>query len=153
MEKPVVLSLGAMTCALLVFAVPAYNNLLRDSVVHDNTATSDPVSGKHWQCVTQKGPDAPNLIILRDNGIFLKLIDHSESLDNGTNYDLQGRFDINQEQLLAHIRKSSGDIFTDAYTVKHLASGKMQMTHAVDNTGSTGTESTLYSCSMLASSS
>ncbi len=151
MNKPVILSLGAMACALLVFAVPAYNNLQRDSVVQGNAASSDPVSGKHWQCVTQKGPDAPNLIVLRDNGGFMKLIDHSEVIDNGTNYDLQGRFDIKQDQLLAHIRKPSGEVYTDAYTVKQVAAGKMQMTHAANTPESTAAENTFYSCSMLAS--
>ena len=151
MNKPVILSLGAMACALLVFAVPAYNKLQPDSVVQGNTASSDPVSGKHWQCVTQTGPDAPNLIVLRDNGGFMKLIDHSEVTDNGTNYDLQGSFDIKQDQLLASIRKHSGDVYTDAYTIKHLSAGKMQMTHAVKNPENTAAENSLYSCSMLAS--
>jgi len=151
MNKPVILSLGAMACALLVFAVPAYNNLERDGALQGNVASSDPVSGKHWQCVTQKGPDAPNLIVLRDNGGFMKLIDHSEVIDNGTNYDLQGRFDIKQNQLLAHIRKPSGEVYTDAYTVKLLAAGKMQMTHTVNKSESQAAEDTLYSCNMLAS--
>lgn len=151
MNKPVILSLGAMTCALLVFAVPAYNNLQRDSTVQVNAAGSDPVTGKHWQCVTQKGPDAPNMIVLQDNGGFIKLIDHSEVIDNGTDYDLQGSFDIKQDQLLARIRKSSGEVYTDAYTVKHLSAGKMQMTHAVNNPESRAAENTLYNCSMLAS--
>jgi hypothetical protein len=151
MNKPVILSLGAMACVLLVFAVPAFNTMERDRVAQGNTASSDPVSGKHWQCVTQNGPDAPNLIVLRDNGGFMKLIDHSEAIDNGTNYDLQGSFDIKQDQLLAHIRKPSGEVVTDAYTVKHVAAGKMQMTHAVKNPENTAAEDTLYSCSMLAS--
>ena len=151
MNKPVILSLGAMACALLVFAVPAYHNIQQDSVVQGKAATSDTVSGKHWQCVTQTGPDAPNLIVLRGDGGFMKLIDHSEVTDNGTNYDLQGSFDIKQDQLLAHIRKPSGEVYTDAYTVKQLAAGKMQMTHTVKNPENTAAENSLYSCSMLAS--
>ena len=151
MNKPVILSLGAMTCALLVFAVPSYNKVQREQVTQDNHGDSDTVTGKHWHCVTQTGPDAPNLIVLQKNGSFLKLIDYSEVSDNGSNYDLQGQFDIKQDQLLARISKPSGEIYTDVYTVKQMDDGEMQMTRTVDNTNNTDTENIRYNCSMLAS--
>lgn len=152
MNKPAILSLGAMACALLVLAVPSYNNMQQNTAAQFNTETNNPVSGKHWQCVTQQGPDAPNLIVLRGNGGFLKLIDYSDVTENGTNYDLQGSFDVRQDRLLAHVRKPSGEILTDAYTVKQTGDRKMQMTHTANDTESKDTENTLYSCSMLASS-
>jgi hypothetical protein len=153
MNKPAILSLGAMACAILVLAVPTYNNMQQNTAVQLNLETHNPVSGKHWQCVTQRGPDAPNLIVLRNNGGFLKLIDHSEVTGNGTKYDLQGSFDIKQDRLLAHVRKPSGEIITDAYTVKQTGDGKMQMTRAANNAKGKDTENTLYSCNMQASSS
>jgi len=58
MNRPVILSLIAIACALPVFAVPAYHNIQQDSVVQGKAATSDTVSGKHWQCVMQTGPVA-----------------------------------------------------------------------------------------------
>jgi PAS domain-containing protein len=151
MNKPVILSLGAMLCALLVFAVPSYKDILQEKAAQGDTRASDTVTGKHWQCVTQSGPDAPNMIVLRENGSFLKLIDYSEVSDNGSNYDLQGQFDIKQDQLLARISKPSGEVYTDAYTVKHMDGGKMQMTRSVSNTDKTDTENTRYNCNMLAS--
>ena len=36
MNKPVILSLGAMACALMVFAVPSYNNAHRDKLAQGN---------------------------------------------------------------------------------------------------------------------
>ena len=86
----------------------------------------------------ETGPDAPNLIVLQENGSFLKLIDYSEVSDNGANYDLQGEFDIKQDQLLARISKPSGEVYTDVYTVKQMADGNMQMTHTVNNTDKHG---------------
>jgi hypothetical protein len=152
-NKPAIFSLGAMACVVAVLAVPSYNNLQKNTAVQPDTETNHPVSGKHWQCVTQQGPDAPNLIVLRDNGGFLKLIDYSEISNNGTNYDLRGSFQVEQDRLLAHVRKPDGEIVTDAYTVKPLGEGKMRMTQATSNTESKDTEDTLYSCRMLASSS
>jgi hypothetical protein len=151
MNKPAILSLGALACAIAVFAVPSYNNGLGEKVARSKPGDSDMVTGKHWQCVTQAGPDAPNLIVLHENGSFLKLIDHSQVTNNGTNYDLQGQFDIKHDQLLAHISKPSGEVYTDAYTLKHVDTRKMQMTRTVSNTDSTDTEDTRYTCSMLAS--
>ena len=151
MKKPVILSLGAMACALLVFAVPSYNNAHLDKLAQGNPGDSDTITGKQWQCETETGPDSPNLIVLQENGSFLKLIDYSEVSGNGADYDLQGEFDIKQDQLLARISKPSGEVYTDTYTVKQVAAGKMQMTHAVDNSENTAAENTLYSCSMLAS--
>lgn len=153
MNKPAILSLCAMACALLVLAVPSYNYVQQNTAIQPDTDTNNPVSGKHWQCVTQQGPDAPNLIVLRDNGGFLKLIDYSVVTNNGTNYDLQGSFQIKQDRLLARVRRPDGEILTDAYTVKQTGTGKMQMTHAAGNTESMDTENTLYRCSMQASSS
>jgi len=151
MNKPVILSLGAMACALLVFAVPGYNNIPWKNVIQGNPGDSDTVYGKHWQCITQTGTDAPNLIVLRENGRFLKLIDYSEVTANGTNYDLQGRFDVKQDRLLAHTSKPSGEVYTEVYTVKQMDHGKMQMTLSVNNAGNKDTENTLYNCSMQAS--
>jgi len=151
MNKPVILSLAAMACAMLVFAVPSYTSLGHDPVIQGKAENVDKVTGKNWQCVTQTGPDAPNLIVLRENGSFMKLIDYSEVTDNGTNYDLQGRFDIKQDRLLAHIGKPSGEVYTDAYTVEPLDGGKMQMTRSVDNAENSKTGNTRYSCRMQAS--
>ena len=147
MNKPVSLSLGAMVCALLVFAVPAYNNMQQDSVGRISPGAVDPFAGNRWQCVTQSGPDAPNLVILRENGIFLKLIDYRHIVDNGTNYDLQGMYDIEEDQLLARISDPSGEVYTDTYTVKHMAAGKMQLTRSENP----DTENTRYNCSLQAS--
>jgi len=147
MNKPVILSLGAMVCAILVFAVPSYNNIQRATVTAGNAEHNDMVSGKRWQCVTQTGPDAPNLVILRENGRFLKLIDYSEVVDNGTNYDLQGMFDIKKDQLLARVSNPSGEIYTDVYTLEPVDNEKMQMTRP----GDTDSENTRYNCSMQAS--
>jgi len=152
-NKPAIISLGAMACVLVVLAVPSYNNMLQNTAAQSDAETNNPVSGKHWQCVTQQGPDAPNLIVLRDNGGFLKLIDYSEISNNGTNYDLQGSFQVDQDRLLARVRKPDGEILMDAYTVKQTGDGKMQMTHAANSAESTDTENTLYRCSMLASNS
>jgi hypothetical protein len=151
MNKPVILSLGAMACALLVFAVPSYNKLQGETAARSTPGSGDTITGKRWQCVTQQGPDAPNLIVLLEDGGFLKLIDYSEVAANGTDYDLQGRFDIKQDRLLAHISKHSGEEVMDGYTVKHMDSGKMQMTRNVDNSGDTDTGNTSYNCSMQAS--
>jgi hypothetical protein len=153
MKKPVILSLGAMACALLVFAVPSYNNPHREKVAQSTPGDTDPVTGKQWLCETESGPDAPNLIVLQKNGSFLKLIDYSEVSGNGTNYDLQGEFDIKQDQLLARISKPSGEVYTDVYTVKQMDDGNMQMTRTVNNTDNADTENTSYNCSMLASGS
>lgn len=151
MNKPVILSLGAMACALMVFAVPSYNNAHRDKLAQGNPGDSDTITGKQWQCETETGPDAPNLIVLQENGSFLKLIDYSEVSGNGANYDLQGEFDIKQDQLLARISKPSGEVYTDVYTVKQMDDGNMHMTRTVNNTDNTNTENTSYNCSMLAS--
>ena len=153
MNKPVILSLGAMACALLVFAVPSFNNVQREKFSQRNPLDSDTVTGKHWQCMTQTGPDAPNLIVLHENGSFLQLIDYSEVTSNGTNYDLQGQFDIKQDRLLARISKSSGEVYTDVYTIRHIDGRKMQMTHSVNNADNTDTENTRYNCSVRASQS
>ena len=147
MNKPVILSLGAMACVLLVFAVPAYNTIQQDTTIENTAGNIDPFAGNRWQCVTQTGPDAPNLVILRENGVFLKLIDYKYAVDNGTNYDLQGMYDIKQDQLLARITGPSGEIYTDTYTVRHVDSGKMQLTRSEDSK----TGNTRYSCSMEAS--
>jgi hypothetical protein len=152
MKKTAILSLGALACTLLVFAVPSFNNAPRDNkVTQGNPGDSDTIAGKQWQCETETGSDAPNLIVLQKNGSFLKLIDYSEVSGNGTNYDLQGEFDIKQDQLLARISKPSGEVYTDVYTVKQIDDGNMQMTRTVNNTDNTDTESTSYKCSMLAS--
>ena len=153
MNKPVILSLCAMACVIGVLAVPSYNHMQQLAAVQSDTETNNPVSGKHWQCVTRQGPDAPNLIVLRENGGFLKLIDYSEITSNGTNYDLQGSYEVEQDRLLARIRKPDGEIVTDAYTVKLLGEGKIRMTHTASNSESKDTEDTLYSCTMLASNS
>jgi hypothetical protein len=152
-NKPAILSLGAMACVIMVLAVPSYNKIQLITAVQPDTETNNPVSGKHWQCVTQQGPDAPNLIVLRDNGGFLKLIDYSEISNNGTNYDLRGSFQVEQDRLLARVRKPDGEIVTDAYIVKQTGEGKMHMTRATNNSESKDSEDTLYSCSMLASNS
>jgi hypothetical protein len=153
MNKPVILSLGAMACALLVFAVPSFNYMQRETFAQVSPGDNHTVTGKRWQCITQKGPDAPNLIVLRENGSFLKLIDYSKVTDNGTNYDLQGRFDVKQDRLLARINNPSGEEYTDAYTVKLMDGGKMQMTRSVNNTDNSDAGNTRYNCSLQASSS
>ena len=149
MNKPVILSLGAMACAVLVFAVPAYNNLHLETQASGTPGVggTDPFTGNRWQCVTQSGPDAPNLVILRENGIFLKLIDYKYLADNGTNYDLQGMYDIKENQLLARVSSPSGEVYTDTYTIKRVSGVKMQLTRS-ENPDS---ENTRYQCSMQAS--
>lgn len=151
MNKPAILSLCAMACIIGVLAIPSYKNMPQHAAVQPDSEKNNPVSGKHWQCVTRQGPDAPNLIVLRENGGFLKLIDYSEITSNGSNYDLRGSFQVEHDRLLAHIRKPDGEIVTDAYTVKQLDEGKIRMTHTASNSESKDTEDTLYSCTMLAS--
>ncbi|HYQ73183.1 MAG TPA: hypothetical protein VET88_14785 [Gammaproteobacteria bacterium] len=147
MNKPAILSVGAIASVLLVFAVPSYNTTQQGTLNNGGMEEIQPVAGRRWQCVTRTGPDAPNLVVLRENGMFLKLIDYKYVVDNGTNFDLQGMYDIKQDQLLARISGPSGEIFTDTYTVKHMDDGKIQLTRSEDSAG----ENTRYSCSMQAS--
>lgn len=155
MKKPAILSICALASIVVALAVPTYNNIQKNLVEPGATADSaSPTDGKHWHCVTRSGPDAPNLIVLRNNGHILKLIDHSRVSGNGTRYDLQGIFEITEDRLVANMSSGSGEVFTDTYTVQSTEPGKMRITHA-GNGSDTGpgseTEPTSYSCSMLAS--
>jgi hypothetical protein len=151
MNKPTILSLGAMASVLIALAIPSYNSLQQGKVVSGYAAKPEMVSGKYWHCVSRTGPDAPNLIVLRDYGQMLKLIDHNQTSGNGTDYDLQGRFDITQDRLVAHLSSASGNTYTDTYTVKQLEPDKMLMLQTSGNPENSAAKDTRYNCSTLAS--
>lgn len=151
MSKPAILSLGAITSVIIALAIPTYNGVQKSAMLREADEEPGTVHRKYWHCVTQTGPDAPNLIVLHENGHFLKLIDHSRPTGNGTDYDLQGRYDIEEDRLVAHIGGQAGGEYTDTYIVKQLDTGKMLMTRAGTETEQAAQEKSRYSCRMLAS--
>lgn len=151
MSKPAILSLGAVTSMVIALAIPTYNGVLKSAMLTEPGEQTGTGHGKYWHCVTQTGPDAPNLIVLQENGHFLKLIDHTRDTGNDTDYDLQGRYDIEGDRLVMRIGGQAGGEYTDTYIVKQLDTGKMLMTPAGTASGQAAQEKSRYSCRMLAS--
>jgi len=173
MNKHTLLTIAAIGSILIALAIPTYNSLRHDSsdllqdtsTHHDISSiqqdTGSPAksenttmaSDSHWHCVTRTGPDAPNLIVLQNNGQFLKLIDHTRTTRKGTQYDLQGTFEIKQERLVASISSATGEVFTDTYTVKSSEPGEMQLTRSGGNSENSEMDNTEYRCRILANKS